>query len=215
MEMAPLAKRDRNMTVTQHEASATTPDTRSEGEQARLLPPVWIAALGVYLVVLAVVLVTVLVQLWPAIEAIQQAGETGAQDVSLLWGLVDVSLSPDTCFIVLVIVVSALGSYVHAATSFVTYVGNRDLRTSWLWWYFLRTFIGIALALLFYFALRGGFFAQEATATEVNAYGIAALAGLTGLFSKQATDKLKEIFDTLFRTESGQGDDERGDKTTT
>jgi hypothetical protein len=205
------------MTVTQHEADATTPGTHSEEEQARRLPTVWIAALGVYLVVLAVVLTAVLVQLWPAIEAIQHSdtGATGVQHVSLLWGLVDVSLSPDTCFIVLVIVVSALGSYVHAATSFVTYVGNRDLRTSWLWWYLLRTFIGIALALLFYFALRGGFFAAQASATEVNPYGIAALAGLTGLFSKQATDKLKELFDTLFRTERGQGDDERGDKTTT
>jgi hypothetical protein len=200
------------MTVTHDEAGATTPGGSTREEQARLLPPAWIAVLGVYLVVLAVVLAAVLVQLWPAIEAVQQ-GETGAQNVSLLWGLADVSLSPDTGFIVLVIIVSALGSYVHATTSFVTYVGNRDLKTSWLWWYLLRTFIGIALALLFYFALRGGFFAQEASATEVNPYGIAALAGLTGLFSKQATDKLKEIFDTLFRTERGQGDDERGDKT--
>lgn len=199
------------MTVTRHEAGATAPGTDSDEEQARLLPTVWIAVLGVYLVVLAVVLATVLVQLWPAIEAVQQP-EAGAQGVSLLWGLVDASLSPDTCFIVLVIIVSALGSYVHASTSFVTYVGNRDLRTSWVWWYLLRTFIGIALALLFYFALRGGFFAQEASAADVNPYGIAALAGLTGLFSKQATDKLKEVFDTLFRTERG-GDEERADKT--
>jgi hypothetical protein len=146
------------------------------------------------------------------IEGVQN-GETSSQDVRFFWGLIDASVSPDTAYLLLVVIVSALGSYVHATTSFVTYVGNRDLAMSWIWWYLLRTFIGIALALLFYFALRGGFFAQEASATEVNPYGIAALAGLTGLFSKQATDKLKEIFDTLFRTEQGEGDDERGDKT--
>ena len=32
------------------------------------------------------------------------------------------------------------------------------------------------------------------------------------MFSKQATDKLRELFDNLFKTESGQGDDARADK---
>jgi hypothetical protein len=35
----------------------------------------------------------------------------------------------------------------------------------------------------------------------MNAYGIAAISALAGMFSKQATDKLREIFDTLFRTQ--------------
>ena len=39
-----------------------------------------------------------------------------------------------------------------------------------------------------------------------------AVAALVGLFSKQATDKLEEVFTTLFRTEKGKGDDLRGDK---
>jgi hypothetical protein len=199
------------MTVTQHEAGATAPGARADQEQSRHLPPVWSAVLGVYLVVLAVVLAVMLIELWPVIDSVQTPDSTPRTTVSFLWGALDVSLSPNTSYILLVIIVSALGSYVHATTSFVTYVGNRDLRTSWVWWYLLRTFIGVALALLFYFALRGGFFAQDATATDVNPYGIAALAGLTGLFSKQATDKLKEIFDTLFRTERG-GDEERADK---
>jgi hypothetical protein len=37
------------------------------------------------------------------------------------------------------------------------------------------------------------------------------LGGLVGLFSKQATDKLAEVFETLFRTEPGHGDDTRED----
>jgi hypothetical protein len=46
----------------------------------------------------------------------------------------------------------------------------------------------------------------------INPFGIAALAGLVGMFSKQATDKLAEIFKALFRTAPGQGDDTRKDK---
>jgi hypothetical protein len=41
-------------------------------------------------------------------------------------------------------------------------------------------------------------------------YGIAAISGLVGLFSKQATDKLREVFDTAFRVNKG-GDSERAD----
>lgn len=170
-----------------------------------------VALLGLYLLLLGVFLSSLLIALWPVVEDVK-AGGSGPLHVSALWGLVDLTTSPDAIFLLLVLVVSALGSYVHAATSFVDYVGNRALRWSWLWWYILRIFIGAALALIFYFALRAGFFAQEAEASQVNPYGIAALAGLSGLFSKQATDKLREVFDTLFRTAPGEGDAQRGDK---
>jgi hypothetical protein len=39
------------------------------------------------------------------------------------------------------------------------------------------------------------------TAGDLSPYGVAAVAGLAGLFSKQATDKLREVFETLFKTE--------------
>ena len=67
--------------------------------------------------------------------------------------------------------------------------------------------IGSSLALVMYFALRGGLFATNASAGDVNAYGIAALAGVAGLFSKQATAKLEEIFSTIFRVAPGKGDE--------
>ncbi len=55
---------------------------------------------------------------------------------------------PDTALILLVLLSSALGSYVHAATSFSDYVGNRRLAKSWTWWYLLRVLVGATLALL-------------------------------------------------------------------
>ena len=105
----------------------------------------------------------------------------------------------------------ALGSLIHAATSFADFVGNRRFYSSWVVWYTVRLIVGTALALLLYFAFRGGFFSANAQSTSVNPYGIAALAGLAGLFSKQATDKLREVFETLFRVSQTGGDAQRKD----
>lgn len=67
----------------------------------------------------------------------------------------------------------------------------------------------MSLALVFYFVIRGGFLSTTGGAQDINPYGIAALAGLVGMFSKQATDKLSEVFGTLFRSAPGEGDAKR------
>ena len=59
--------------------------------------------------------------------------------------------------ILLVLLVGAIGSYVHSTSSIVDYLGNRTFISSWVWWYLLRPFIGMMLALIFYFVFRGGF----------------------------------------------------------
>ena len=66
----------------------------------------------------------------------------------------------------------------------------------------------MALGLLFYFVIRAGF-VTTGQASAVNPFGIAAIAGLAGMFSKQATDKLKELFDQLFASSQ---DAQRNDK---
>lgn len=111
--------------------------------------------------------------------------------------------------ILLVMAVGGLGSYVHAATSFADFTGNRRLMSSWVWWYLLRPLIGMALAVVFYFGIRGGLLSSAAGPENISPFGISAIAGLVGMFSKQATDKLRELFDTLFKTEKA---DERADK---
>ena len=58
------------------------------------------------------------------------------------------------------------------------------------------------MAVLFYFVVRAGFLSSGVSAGEVNRFGIAAVAGLVGMFSVKAGDKLKELFDTLFKTET-------------
>lgn len=110
--------------------------------------------------------------------------------------------TPDGRIIALVMIAGALGSYVHAATSFVSYVGARKFYPNWVWWYLLRPFIGIALAMVFYFAVRGGLLsAQGSHADNLNTYGVLTISGLAGMFSKQAVDKLNELFNNLFKTD--------------
>lgn len=117
----------------------------------------------------------------------------------------------DERLLLLVIVAGVLGAFVHGATSLADYIGNNNFNRSWTWFYLLRPAIGMALALVFYFVIRGGFLSSSGGAKDINPYGIAALAGLVGMFSKQATDKLSEVFGTLFRSAPGQGDAKRGD----
>lgn len=166
-------------------------------------------AVGGYLIVLGVLLGSLLVALWPAVEMLGVA--TAPQELSIRWLGSGFSMTPEGALLLVVTIFGALGAYIHTVTSFADYVGNDRFESSWTWWYVLRPFVGTALALVFYVAIRGGFFAQEAQTGDVNPFGIAALAGLAGMFSKQATDKLREVFDTLFRTAEGRGDDQRRD----
>jgi len=76
----------------------------------------------------------------------------------------------------------------------------------------LRPFIGVAWSLIVYFAVRGGLMGGATGAGALSPYGVAAIAGLAGMFSKQATDKLREVFENLFKTEHPPN---RSDKLTT
>lgn len=137
------------------------------------------------------------------------AAEEILPTVTLFRGWLVLTHSVEVRLLLIALLAGALGSYIHAATSFADYVGNRKLSGNWVWWYLLRPFIGMSLALVFYFVVRGGFISPSAGGTDMNPFGIAAMAGLVGMFSKNAIDKLNEVFTSLF---GSKGDDKRGDK---
>ena len=181
------------------EESTTDQPKEQEQNDTQSMSREGIISFGVYFIILSVVLLYLLVSIWP--PAISDAAPSwSSQPVSLLLGWLKFSLSDEVRLILIVILAGALGSYVHSATSFIDYVGNREFVRSWAWWYILRPFIGISLALVFYFVIRAGFFSPSAEVGATSPYGFAAIAGLVGMFSKQATDKLSELFDTLFKT---------------
>jgi hypothetical protein len=163
--------------------------------------------LGIYFFALAAVIFYFLVVTWPVQDTDVKAATAFKSFSILSWG--PFSPESDIRLFLTVIAAGAIGSLIHTLTSFGDYVGNRSLSTSWVWWFILRTPVGVALALLFYLVLRGGLIFPSLpngssgsgdTTRLLNPYGIAAISALAGMFSKQATDKLGEIFNTLFRT---------------
>lgn len=167
------------------------------------------AVLGVFLAVLGLGLLLATFWSWRLVEQTQALANSKSMHVHTLVGTF--SVTRDGALLVLAIAASGVGGFVHAATSFADFVGNQTLRYSWIWWYLLRALIAAGLAVLFYFAIRAGFLSTGSTAKDVNPFGVAAIAGLTGLFSKQATDKLSEVFATVFKTDPKHGDALRED----
>jgi hypothetical protein len=117
-------------------------------------------------------------------------------------------------FILLVAIAAALGSLIQIALSFTAFLGNGTFKTRWTWWYYLRIPVGAGLAVLFYFALRAGFF-TSVSGQDVNPFGVAALGGLVGMFSKKASLKLQDIFDELFKSSGDDALDDKVDATKT
>lgn len=126
-------------------------------------------------------------------------------------------ISREIDLLLLVILAGALGSFLHMAQSFSDFAGNQTLKSSWNWWYALRPFVGSILALLIYAVIRGGLITAASLpagfdASGFNPYGLIGGAALAGMFSKAATQKLGDVFDTLFQSSKAA---ETKDKLTT
>ena len=110
----------------------------------------------------------------------------------------------------LVLLAGSLGSFLHMGQSYTDFIGNRTIKSSWAWWYGFHPFIGAGLALVFYAAVRGGLMAvatgSNSTAADLNPFGLVAMGALVGMFSKAATTKLGEVFDTLFKSDKQNKD---------
>jgi len=158
----------------------------TSGFLARPLGLAGILFLEAYFVSLGLATAFVLWRIWPSGEV--------AEPLALLGSRVDAATDPDARLILIAALSALLGSFVHSATSFATYLGNHKLLRAWVGWYVLRPVIGMALGLVFYFLLRAGLVTTE-SASAVNEFGVAAVSALAGMFSKQAADKLEEVFD--------------------
>jgi hypothetical protein len=109
-------------------------------------------------------------------------------------------ITKEVQLLLLAIFAGALGSYFHSLKSLADFIGNRTVISSWFWWYITRPFLGMALALVFYAVLRGGFvIGSPADAMVVNPFGVLAIGALVGMFSDKAAQKLGEVFDIVFK----------------
>ena len=169
---------------------------------------VWLGgpAVALVLIIVALGLLSSLVVFWPP--------ALGNRNTVRMLGW-PIAVDPEVRLILLVATSAALGSYVQVVSSLVQHIANRSFSTSWVLWYFLRMPLGMAVAIILYFALRAGFLPGPPAYGELNVFGITALAGLVGMFSRPIVDKLREFFDDLFLTAPGFGDDARRDKMNT
>jgi hypothetical protein len=172
-------------------------------EPARFADPWQTRMLGIGLIVLSLLLGYLFVLMWNSNLA---GNASDTPPVCVFRSALCFYATLDSRLLIIVMLAGALGSFIHAATSFGDFVGNKRLTTNWLWWYILKPFIGTVLAVIFYLVVRGGFLAGDTQAENINLYGVTALACMVGMFSKQATDKLSEVFDTMFKTTPGGGD---------
>ena len=160
---------------------------------------------GWALVLAFVASLDILIGLWPAVEAATSSSGSAATSatatpvrVHLLFGLLSWKPSTSVALLGLVAVAGVLGSLVHTMDSFALHVADGDFDKAWNWWYLIRPFVGAGLAVLTYLLVRGQLLGLNGSSTALNPYGIAGVAALAGLFSKQAVSKLAEVFDTLF-----------------
>jgi hypothetical protein len=180
-----------------------------EDSESPKISTVSVTFLGITLLVSSFIIGYFMYALWPVLENTSELIGTGKlpswESVSYIFGQ-PYAFSAEQRLLILVLLAGAMGSFIHAATSFSNYVGEGKIDKKWIWWYILRPIIGMAVALTFYMIFRAGLFAGMQIEL-LNIYGVLTLAALSGLFTDRATLKLEEIFQSLFKPK-----DERADK---
>jgi hypothetical protein len=126
----------------------------------------------------------------------------------------DVTLTRDQQLLLIVALAGGLGATLHGLRSLARYVGERYLFRSWLLYYAVLPIVGAIMGTIVYLVLRAGLLAGAANTNQTDPYGVAAIAGLVGLFSAQAAEKLKAVFETLFSS-SPPGSESLSDATST
>lgn len=116
----------------------------------------------------------------------------------------------DKTMVLLVLLAGALGGVVHALRSFFWYVGEQKLLWHWVPMYMLLPFASSALGFVFYLVIRAGLYEPRGG----TAYLLVGLAALVGMFSAQATEKLKKVAEGIF-TEAPRGPDSASLKAST
>src|ERR1043165_1622854 len=163
---------------------------------------------GIGCLLIAVLLIYTLIASWPVVQVEKIDGiDVKSYKAWHFFFWTAESWDVDKRMLFTIVLAGAVGSLVHALTSFSDFVGNERFNANWVWWYVLRLPVGSALAIFFYFIIRGGLIvptlqggagidSTQAT-LALNAYSMAAFAALAGMFAKNASDKLAEVFDAV------------------
>ena len=122
--------------------------------------------------------------------------------VTYNFGILDgKSFDIDTHFIFLVFLAGSLGALIHGLAKLSQNARDGLVKQRDALWYLSRPFLGAALAIAVYMVFRGGLLTTS-NIEILNPYGIAALSIITGLSTKQVTQKLKDLLESVFPTKN-------------
>jgi len=168
-------------------------------EKHAKLPKDVIAGLAVFFIVIISFNVIFLVEFIPAVLQTEDGTEIDSVAYNIRPFNWQFSVSPFTHFVILVIVGGTLGGAIHGLAKLAENTRKHDIESVDGLWYLTRPFLGIALALTVYVAIKGGLITTTSI-EALNPYGITAISILVGLSSEKVTLKLKEILSSLFPT---------------
>jgi hypothetical protein len=197
-EDEPTKQADKTTHAQTKQKRLTTDDKGKCNVWAECVSPQGIIVMAVYLIVLSILLIYAIFQFWPP----QLPPGKVAQQVKLLGWPIDILV--EMRLLAVVVLTGALGGQVHVLRSFGWFVGNRQLKMSWLVRYIVTPFVAASLALVFYLAIRAGLSTAKSGAEITGVYGYAAVAGLVGLFSDLALSSLKHLAERIFGREEGE-----------
>ena len=170
----------------------------AEGEYGACFPQSATLPIGLWLVVISLLLIAGLFEVLspnPTITWLSTGSGSGGSGTA----------SAEIRNLFVTIFAAGVGSMITTILGYLKHASERrDFMLSFVPWYFARPLIGILLGVVFYFVLKGGLLVTvgTASASNINVYGLGALAALVGLFSKNAVEKLRDVFGTLFTTEA-------------
>jgi hypothetical protein len=170
-------------------ADATPPESRRPAKRYVSVAPT-IVLLVVFLAA-SLLLLGALMSFWPG-----PATDSASPEKSYTYLGFTLTLSREESFLLVVAIAGAIGAMGHVLRSFYRYVGERKLVWSWVASYVLIPVVGAVLATIIYIVIRAGLIPGGGAAA--NEFGFVALALLSGMFSSQAAEKLKQVFETFF-----------------
>ena len=112
---------------------------------------------------------------------------------------------------IIVMSAAAVGANIATILGYLRHASEeKNFDLAFVPWYFARPLLGALLGLVFFLLLRGGLLMvtvgtnSPTSATDLSDLGLAGIGGLVGMFSKNAVEKLREVFGLIFSTQKDQ-----------
>jgi len=152
-----------------------------------------------------------------SIETVTYKSAPGIFLSNLLNNTSTVSLEPteinvNTHMMLIVILGGALGAKLHGLAALSKHLQkNREKITeNHILWYLMRPFSGAVMALVFYFAIKGG--ALTTTGVDMlNPYGLVTMGIVVGLAEEKALTRIRTLIDAMFGQEGKKEEKEKAE----